>query len=70
MGANVGTSITSTLVSLTQVADKENFRRGFAAATVHDVFNLLSVAVLLPIEIASGYLYHFSDWFVDVVTLI
>ena len=67
MGANVGTSITSTFVSLTQVGDKENFRRGFAAATVHDVFNLLSVAVLLPIEIASGYLYYFSDWFVGVL---
>lgn len=51
MGANIGTSLTSTLVSLGHVRNGEEFRRAFAAATVHDSFNLLAVAVLLPIEI-------------------
>lgn len=32
--------------------------RAFAGATVHDCFNWLSVLVLLPLEVASGYLYH------------
>jgi sodium-dependent phosphate cotransporter len=36
----------------------------FAAATVHDAFNLLSVCVLLPIEIATGYLYFTTNWLV------
>lgn len=58
MGANIGTSVTSVLVSLTQVADKENFQRAFSGATVHDSFNLLSVLVLLPIEILTGYLQY------------
>lgn len=51
MGANIGTSLTSTLVSLGHVRNGPEFRRAFAAATVHDSFNLLAVAVLLPIEV-------------------
>ena len=60
MGANIGTSVTSTIVALAQSNDRNEFRRAFAAATVHDMFNFLSVLVLLPIEAATGYLYHFS----------
>lgn len=51
MGANIGTTITNTLVSLGHVGDKSEFRKAFAAATVHDFFNLLSVVIFLPIEI-------------------
>lgn len=32
--------------------------RAFAGATVHDCFNWLSVLVLLPLEVVSGYLHH------------
>lgn len=52
MGANIGTTITNTIVSLGHVREKEEFRRAFAAATVHDVFNLLSVVIFLPLEMA------------------
>lgn len=51
MGANVGTTITNTLVSLGHVGDKNEFRKAFAAATVHDFFNLLNVLIFLPLEI-------------------
>lgn len=51
MGANIGTSITNTLVSLGHIGDKEEFKRAFSAATVHDFFNLLSVVIFLPVEI-------------------
>ena len=54
MGANIGTSVTNTIVSLGQITDKNDFRRAFAGATVHDIFNWLTVLVLLPLEIASG----------------
>ena len=50
MGANVGTSVTGILVSLASVRIRRQFRRAFTAAMVHDVFNLLSVGVLFPIE--------------------
>ncbi|HUS92989.1 MAG TPA: Na/Pi symporter [Phycisphaerae bacterium] len=56
MGANIGTTVTNTLVSLGCMSRKEEFRRAFAAATVHDFFNLLTTAILLPVELATGYL--------------
>ncbi len=56
MGANIGTSVTNTLVSLGHVTRPEEFRRAFAGATVHDFFNWLTVLILLPLEIAFGYL--------------
>ncbi len=60
MGANIGTSITNTIVSLGHVRDKEEFKRAFSAATVHDFFNLLSVLIFLPLEIAFGFLEKFG----------
>ncbi len=54
MGANIGTTVTNTLVSLGHIRQSNEFRRAFAAATVHDFFNLLAVAVLLPMELMFG----------------
>lgn len=56
MGANIGTTVTNTLVSLGHVGRRDEFRRAIAAATVHDFFNLICVAVLFPLELATGYL--------------
>lgn len=56
MGANIGTAITAILVSLGHIGRVNEFKRAFAAGTVHDMFNLLTVAVLLPIELATGFL--------------
>ncbi|CAM3625826.1 Na/Pi symporter [Pseudoalteromonas maricaloris] len=56
MGANIGTTITNTLVSIGHIRSKEEFRRAFAASTVHDFFNLLAVAIFLPLEIMFGML--------------
>ncbi|KAG0714953.1 Sodium-dependent phosphate transport protein 2A [Chionoecetes opilio] len=56
MGSNIGTSVTNTIVSLTQVGDRNEFRRAFAGATVHDMFNWMAVITMLIIEIATGML--------------
>jgi sodium-dependent phosphate cotransporter len=56
MGANIGTTVTSTLAALGSIRRAEEFRRAFAAATVHDFFNILAVAILLPLELATGIL--------------
>lgn len=56
MGANIGTTITNTLVSIGHIRSKDEFRRAFAASTVHDFFNLLAVAIFLPLEIMFGML--------------
>lgn len=69
MGANIGTSVTNTIVAMTQIGDKKQFRRAFAGATVHDMFNMLSVLVFLPLELASGYLYHLSNEIVEAMNL-
>jgi sodium-dependent phosphate cotransporter len=50
MGANIGTSVTNTIVSMGHVGNAEEFRRAFAGATIHDMFNWLSVIVFLPLE--------------------
>ncbi|GMQ86365.1 MAG: sodium:phosphate symporter [Acidimicrobiia bacterium] len=56
MGANIGTTVTNTLVSLGHARRSEEFRLAFTAATMHDFFNLLAVAVILPLELAFGVL--------------
>ena len=62
MGANVGTTLTSTLVSLGMVRDKDSFRRAFAAASIHDFYNLLAVVIFLPVELMFGILERTSSW--------
>ncbi len=62
MGANIGTTVTNTLVSLAHVRQGAEFRRAFAAATVHDFFNVLAVAVLLPVELATGLISDIASW--------
>lgn len=51
MGANMGTTITNTIVSLGNLRESGAFNKSFQAATVHDFFNLYSIAIFLPIEI-------------------
>lgn len=60
MGANIGTTITNTLLSLGQIGDRDRFERSFAAATVHDCFNLICVALFLPLEISTHFLTRLS----------
>jgi sodium-dependent phosphate cotransporter len=61
MGANIGTSLTSTIVSLGHIRSGEEFRRAFSAATVHDAFNITAVAILLPLELLFQPLQRLSE---------
>jgi len=56
MGANIGTSVTNTLVSFAHVTRKEEFKRAFAGALIHDIFNVSCVILLFPIELATHFL--------------
>ena len=56
LGANVGTSVTNTIVSLGHIGRKDEFGRAMGAATVHDFFNLLAVAIFFPLELIFGFL--------------
>ncbi|CAJ1342250.1 unnamed protein product [Effrenium voratum] len=74
MGANIGTSVTNTIVSMAHVGDRLELERAFSGATVHDMFNMLSVLTLLPIEIIiaaisgeGGLLYWISKGLTDAI---
>lgn len=56
IGANIGTTVTNTIISMGHITRKHEFQRAFAGATVHDFFNILSAAVLLPLETATHIL--------------
>ena len=62
MGANIGTSITNTIVSMGHIGDKIEFKRAFSASIVHDFFNILSVAILFPLEILFGIISKSGIW--------
>lgn len=57
MGANIGTTLTSNIVSLSFISDKPVFRRAFSAATLHDHFNILTTIVVFPLQAQ----YHFLE---------
>lgn len=63
MGANIGTSITNSLVALPHVSRKTEFEPAFAAAVVHDFFNVLTVVAIFPLEYFFGYLSRLSVFF-------
>jgi len=67
MGANIGTSVTNTLVAMTQIANREQFERAFAAATVHDMFNWATVILIFTIEclIGANFLERMTDAMAD-----
>lgn len=62
MGANIGTTVTNTIVSLAHMGRRDEFRRAFEAATCHDFFNFIAVAMFLPLELATGYLRRSATW--------
>lgn len=62
MGANIGTTITNTIVSLGSLRRRAEFRRAFAAGTVHDFFNVLCVLTLLPLELTTRLLSRSAAW--------
>ncbi|MEP1780730.1 Na/Pi symporter [Reichenbachiella sp.] len=54
MGANMGTTLTSTIVSLTYITDNKEFKNAIATGVMHDFFNIMTVIILFPLE----YYYH------------
>ncbi|CAJ1396411.1 unnamed protein product [Effrenium voratum] len=69
MGANIGTCVTNTLVSLAHIGQPRELEKAFSGATAHEAFNLLTTLVLLPLEVIvaaiqgeGGLLYWASRW--------
>jgi len=60
MGANIGTTVTNTLVALGHVTRREEFKRAISGATLHDFFKIMCVAIILPLQITTGFLEKLS----------
>ena len=67
MGANIGTTVTNTIVSMGHITRPVEFRRAMAGATVHDFFNWVSVAILLPLELLFGVISRTAAVIADAV---
>lgn len=67
MGANIGTTLTSTIVSMSYVTKTAEFKKAVSAGTCHDIFNVLTCIVLFPLELKYGVLSQLShsiaSWF-------
>jgi len=44
-----------------QMGDGDQLERAFAGATVHDMFNILTVMILFPLELITQYLNRLTD---------
>lgn len=61
LGANVGTTVTTTLVALTFIGNRVEFRRALAASSIHDFYNWLSLLIFFPIELLWHPLERLSE---------
>lgn len=60
IGANIGTTITSTLVSLSYVTKTNEFVKAFSAGIVHDFFNIIVALIIFPLELKYELLSKLS----------
>lgn len=67
MGANIGTSITNTIVALGHIVNKNEFRRAFSASIIHDFFNVLSVLILFPLQYSFGIINKSANWLAELL---
>lgn len=63
MGANIGTTVTNTLVALSHFSRREEFKRALSCSTMHDFFNILTAVILLPIELSTHFLERTAEFF-------
>lgn len=57
IGANIGTSVTNTIVSLGHIRRSAQFEKALSAAVVHDIFNMMATSILFPLEIGTRRIF-------------
>lgn len=62
MGANIGTTVTSMIVSLAHIGRREEFKRAVTGSAVHDFFNIMCVCIMFPLELTFGFLSKAASW--------
>lgn len=58
MGANIGTTVTNTIVSFGYAGRRAEFERSFSGAIIHDIFNIMATCILFPLELYTGVIYR------------
>lgn len=56
IGANIGTTVTNTIVAFGHITRSAEFQRAFAASIVHDFFNIIAVIVIFPLQVMTNFL--------------
>lgn len=56
MGSNIGTTLTSDIISLSYITQKSKYRLAISAGVVHDFFNILTTLIIFPLEYYYGLL--------------
>jgi sodium-dependent phosphate cotransporter len=67
MGANIGTTITSAIVALGHISKKKELRKAFAAASLHDFFNVLTALILFPLEYYTHFLSNLAKYVTELL---
>ncbi len=67
LGANIGTTITASIVAFSYVGRRGEFCRAFTSASLHTSFNLLFVLAMLPVELIFHPLQHLSGLLSDLL---
>ncbi|WP_158860795.1 Na/Pi symporter [Lunatibacter salilacus] len=62
MGANIGTTLTSNLVSLSYIMQRKTFKKAISAAVVHDFFNIITVLILFPLEVYFDFVSEIATF--------
>ncbi|CAD6187467.1 unnamed protein product [Caenorhabditis auriculariae] len=65
IGSELGSSLVNALISLAYAGQPEQFCRAFSAAVLGDVFNVCSLFVIFPLELATSLIETLSWWIVD-----
>lgn len=67
LGANIGTTLTSTIVALGFISDKFAFRKAISAGVIHDFYNIVLVIILFPLELYYGVLSNTSIYLQELI---
>ncbi|WP_258105359.1 Na/Pi symporter [Marinoscillum sp. MHG1-6] len=69
MGANIGTTLTSTIVSMSYITKAAEFKKALSAGVSHDIFNILVALILFPLEIKYGFLTQLSQQMTSLISV-
>ncbi len=68
IGANIGTTLTSNIVSLSFITKKQEFGRAVSAATLHDFFNIFSACIIFPLQYKYNLLGILAKGFTSIIS--